>query len=255
MIGQYSIRIRLAEMNRFPRFVILEGVKGSGKRTLAEWIVHHESCDSEIVESQKVDDIRAVIESSLTLHGPKMYIFPDAHSMNVQAQNALLKTLEEPTTNAYYLMTVNSLDNVLSTIKSRAHVITMEGYTRDQLSEFTDDPVLLDICTTPGQIKRYAEIDYADLIEHSQKVLDNIGRISVANVFNILSHIKEENYDLVIPTLQYILWKRIQSGVNPQDVISPLKIIQETSGLITYASTVNVRIALETMFLKLWEVS
>ncbi len=49
----------------------------------------------------------------------KVYIIKDAHKMTVQAQNCLLKTLEEPPDYATIILTVSSYESLLETIHSR----------------------------------------------------------------------------------------------------------------------------------------
>ena len=52
--------------------------------------------------------------------GPwKIYIIPDAHRMNPQAQNALLKTLEEPPAYVVMILLAESTDPFLPTVLSR----------------------------------------------------------------------------------------------------------------------------------------
>ncbi len=54
----------------------------------------------------------------------KIYIVPEAHLMNTESQNALLKTLEEPPDYAVILLLSNSADVMLETIRSRC--VTVE---------------------------------------------------------------------------------------------------------------------------------
>ena len=49
----------------------------------------------------------------------KIYIFEDAEQLNVQSQNALLKTLEEPPAYAVFLLLSNGTDSFLPTVLSR----------------------------------------------------------------------------------------------------------------------------------------
>ncbi len=53
----------------------------------------------------------------------KIYIIEDADTMTVQAQNALLLTLEEPPPYVLFLLLCNGADNLLETIRSRAPVL------------------------------------------------------------------------------------------------------------------------------------
>jgi DNA polymerase-3 subunit delta' len=116
MIGQEKLKAhfeKLIAFDKLPRFILLVGSQGSGKRTLANWIVQESDIDYEFITDQKVDSIRSVIESALTLRDRKIFVFPNAENMNLSAQNAFLKTLEEPPNNAYIIMTVNNLLSIL----------------------------------------------------------------------------------------------------------------------------------------------
>ena len=55
----------------------------------------------------------------------KIYIIEDAETMTVQAQNALLLTLEEPPSYVLFLLLCNGSDALLETIRSRAPVLRL----------------------------------------------------------------------------------------------------------------------------------
>ncbi len=55
----------------------------------------------------------------------KIYIIEDAETMTVQAQNALLLTLEEPPSNVLFLLLCNGTDALLKTVRSRAPVLRL----------------------------------------------------------------------------------------------------------------------------------
>jgi hypothetical protein len=58
--------------------------------------------------------------SLAAMHGTKVAIIDDADGMNVFGQNALLKTLEEPSGNAIVILVTEDVDALLPTIRSRA---------------------------------------------------------------------------------------------------------------------------------------
>ncbi|MBI4821621.1 MAG: DNA polymerase III subunit delta' [Deltaproteobacteria bacterium] len=75
----------------------------------------------------KVDDVREVTRllHLAPLEGPhKVLIIRDADRMNPQAQNALLKTLEEPPGGARIILTSASPDSLLVTVLSRCQRVT-----------------------------------------------------------------------------------------------------------------------------------
>jgi len=73
-----------------------------------------------------IDQIREVIQKAnlKPYEGKsKVFIINNAHSMNVQASNAFLKTLEEPPENTIFILISRSKELLLSTIVSRCHII------------------------------------------------------------------------------------------------------------------------------------
>lgn len=69
----------------------------------------------------------------------KIYILEDAHKMTVQAQNALLKTLEEPPEYALIILIVENSSSILDTIKSRCEVMKFSPLTQAQIQNYLVD--------------------------------------------------------------------------------------------------------------------
>ena len=73
-------------------------------------------------ETIKVDEIRDLFEAvCITPHysDRKVYVIDKADKMNVQAQNCILKTLEEPPDNVVIMLTADNPEVLLETILSR----------------------------------------------------------------------------------------------------------------------------------------
>jgi DNA polymerase III delta prime subunit len=254
LIGQDNAVQYLMNLERAPNFLLIVGSVGSGKRTLVDWYMNvFLRAEHEIITDLKVDSIRAIIESCMTLRARKYFILPDVQHMNIQAQNALLKTLEQPPANAHFIMTVNSVQNILSTIKSRSSILTMGAYTREELEHATGSTnnKLLDFCVNIGQIRRYENMQWEELLDHCEKVVDNLSRINLANIFNILKKVEESNYDLIIPLMEQVFRRKMAND----NVIAQLRVLQVTRSLLENSATINVKNALEVMFMKLWEVA
>jgi DNA polymerase-3 subunit delta' len=88
--------------------------------------------DLHIVTTDKsqigIDVIRqtiAKVTQTAQLSGNKVVIIPQIELMSESASNALLKTLEEPTSNTYLLMTTNESQRLLPTILSRCEKLTI----------------------------------------------------------------------------------------------------------------------------------
>jgi len=74
-----------------------------------------------------VGQIREVAADSVVLPNEgssKVYVFPEADRMNVQAQNALLKSLEEPPAHVRFILCAENPGALLDTIRSRCVELT-----------------------------------------------------------------------------------------------------------------------------------
>jgi len=72
--------------------------------------------------------------------GPyRVFIVDEAERMNAEAQNALLKTLEEPPSYAVILLLTNNAESMLPTIRSRSVILQMLPAPEDELVEWLMD--------------------------------------------------------------------------------------------------------------------
>lgn len=82
----------------------------------------------------KVEKIRTLLASlSLSSGGPARVVLIDqAQTLNTQASNALLKTLEEPTENIFFILIANDVHQLLPTIRSRTQIIRFSALSYEQ---------------------------------------------------------------------------------------------------------------------------
>lgn len=145
---------------------ILNGERGSGKKLLANLFAMSlqcqnrdgdgdacgkcQSCKQAVSGNQpdiirvthekpttiSVDDIRRQINNDIEIRPYsskyKIYIIPEADMMSVQAQNALLKTMEEPPEYAVLILLTENAETLLPTIRSRCVMLKLRNI-KDQL--------------------------------------------------------------------------------------------------------------------------
>ena len=154
------------KMDKVSHAYILNGEKGSCKKLLANLFAMslqcHEreedgdacgkckSCKQAINSNQpdiikvthekpntiSIDDIREQVNGDIGIKPYsskyKIYIIADADMMTVQAQNAILKTIEEPPEYAVIMLLTENAETLLPTIRSRCVMLKLRN-TRDQL--------------------------------------------------------------------------------------------------------------------------
>lgn len=207
MIGQDRLLKnvkRLVQSNKFPRFCILCGPEGSGKKTMAQYVYKQFGDGVFTTYGITIDEIRQLIVDSNKLSGTlHVCLIPDADKMSVQAKNALLKLTEEPPANAYIIMTLTDINNTLETIKSRATVLLMQPYLPSQLYEYAElkgyknDVIdVCDACETPGEIDMLYSYNVSEFFEFVQKTVDNIATANGSNVFKLSDKLKLKEEDI-----------------------------------------------------------
>ena len=94
----------------------------------------------------KIDQVRELIEySSKTsqIGGYKVVIINPADALNINAANALLKCLEEPTSNTLLLLVTDTPQSLMATIRSRCQIIPIPTPKREISHEWLQSNPLL----------------------------------------------------------------------------------------------------------------
>jgi replication-associated recombination protein RarA len=221
VIGQRRLLSTLDDLidNKvFPRFVILVGQSGSGKRHIVKYISKKLGMFNKQLGAfeyimplvPNVDTIRAMVNEAYKVAEPTLYVIAYGDTLSPAAKNALLKVTEEPPRNAYFILLLEDLNNTLATIRSRGTVMYMDPYSSVDIDEYyktyfkvdTDErQIMLELCETPGEVNALHEMDAFALRSFVEKVVDNIATVSGSNSFKIANSIalKEtdtDKYDL-----------------------------------------------------------
>jgi len=115
--------------DKMPKCLLFHGFSGCGKTTLVRIVSNeldiHESDFMEINAAQNrgINEMRQILESApySPLHGKaKMYMFDEAHMLTTEAQNSLLKFLEEPPAHVIITLCTTEPGKLLKTIRTRS---------------------------------------------------------------------------------------------------------------------------------------
>ena len=110
--------------------------------------------------SISVDDIREQVNNTIMIkpyQGPyKVYIIPQADMMTPQAQNALLKTIEEPPEYTVIMLLIENADTLLPTINSRCVMLKLRNIKDTLIKKYLMETMQVpdykaDMCTAFAQ--------------------------------------------------------------------------------------------------------
>lgn len=227
VIGQSYIKnmiTRWMEYKSFPHFILIRGDEGSGKRTVSRLIALAIGCQLSTIDDPSANGVRELIDIAYQLdtEASRMYLIPDADNMSLAAKNILLKFTEEPPPNAYIVLTLKSLDNMLPTLISRAQTLTIEPYTVEELENFCSDPLYAKIGKTPGMVKYFeamGEANVNNILTFCDMLITKIDKVSFGNAFKSSQRLKlkaaaKQGYELTafISGLETVLDRYMQDS-------------------------------------------
>ncbi len=158
-----------------------------------------------------MDDIRSQINNDVVIKPysapKKIYIINEGEKMTVQAQNALLKTLEEPPEYAVILILTTNMETLLPTILSRCVVLNMKPVRNDQIKKFLMENMEIpdykaDICVAfargnLGKARLLAKSEEFDKVkEEAITLLKYIGEMELNEVAAAIKKINEFKFDV-----------------------------------------------------------
>lgn len=211
MVGQVQVLQQidsLIESNNLPKFIVITGKRGSGKKLVAHYIATKSHSAEWVLPNIKIDTVRMLIHEAYKHINPIICIIQDADDMSNEAQNALLKVCEEPPANATIIMTLQDIHNVLRTIQSRAFVLNTDPYTVDDINEYVvnqyeGSDIYWQLCDTPGECDLLHKMGGIKFVEFVDKVVEHIGTTSTANIFKIVESLAvdkdvDKGYDITL---------------------------------------------------------
>lgn len=203
LIGQRSIKEKISRWPSLPNFMIFEGEKGSGRKTLIRYISELFEANSIVVDN-KVDNIREIIEDASSLFNERIYIL-DGNDMSIGAKNSLLKITEEPERRCHIALLVSSTEKSLPTLVSRANVITMLPYTEEDKIAYLDAKLALDdgriysdyarLASNLGEIDKLLEFGIPYVYDRAWGVYNSIWDVTPSNALNITNWMKTKKND------------------------------------------------------------
>ena len=194
ILGMKDCLERIEKLDRLPQLSIISAPRGAGKSLLIKKLAEKQNMRIQYIGT-KVDNIRDLIQDSVALEQPTLFVISDGDSMSIGAKNALLKITEEPPHNCYIAIEIRDMNTALDTILSRGTLFEIDRYSYNDLKQFAiehlgmenneDTSNICQISATPGDVKLYQEVGYRDCYNYAEMVYNNIMRVTTGNAFKI----------------------------------------------------------------------
>lgn len=188
----------------------------SGNHPDIIWVTHEKA-------SISVDDIRNQINNDIEIKpysSPyKIYIVPDGDKMTEQAQNALLKTIEEPPSYGVIILLTENVNQFLPTILSRCVSLTLKPVpphmVKKHLMEKYEVPDYMAEISAKfsqgnvGKAIRYASSDeFIEIKNETLHMLTHLEEMKTYEIMQFIKSVSEKKKDLNDYLDLMLLWYR-----------------------------------------------
>ncbi len=279
------------EHDKLVHAYLFAGSRGTGKTSVARILAKHlmlKGIENEVIAKQiekgveegsivdlleidaasnrGIDHVRDLIEKiqfSPVVAAAKVYIVDEVHMLTKESFNALLKTLEEPPSYAYFILATTEFNKIPETIKSRCQcfpfrhireedIVQRLQFIADQESITIDREALRAIAhaSDGGMRDAISLLDQMQSLDSItlEDVKQRIGSLGHEFVDQVLEAVNANNREALLKAIQQVE----EAGV-PLDVFARqiLKIIRETMHRnITDAAQVDAQLTLMNTLLK-----
>lgn len=79
--------------------------------------------DGDFVKKEQMRRILSEFSRTALLDLPRVVVIQDAHRMNAESANTMLKFIEEPTAEAYFVLITDQIDAMIKTLLSRSQIL------------------------------------------------------------------------------------------------------------------------------------
>lgn len=213
--------------------------------------------DGNSIKIEQIREMQRKIQEKPIISNKKIYIIDEADKMTKEAQNCLLKTLEEPPEFATIILIGSNESLFLDTIKSRCIILHFDPIDAKSLKTFMErnynlqniDDEILEIFQ--GSIGKAIELkdkisDYIQ-IENVIKELNKKDLIDIVSMSKIIYESKEEIYSI----LEYINVILINLAKTDHKYTKCIEIVENTKERLK--NNGNYDMCIDNMLFNMWE--
>ncbi len=287
--------------NKINHAYMFEGIEGVGKETFADELAkillqtnNLENATDYIKikpsgSSIKISQVRNIqLDIVIKPHKKyKIYVIDQAEKMTTEAQNALLKTLEEPPQYAIIIIVTNNKEGILPTIKSRCELIKFTEISSKQIKSYLisqdveENRANMLSVFSRGSMKKAIELsssnDFYEMRENVHSYIETILNKEIIDILDIPSEMdkyKSEtivildmmiNYfrdmmvykecgstNMIINTDKSTFIKNMSNKITYSQISKIIDIIEDTK--IKIRANCNFNVSIQVMSLNIYEV-
>ena len=290
IIGNQLIKEELQksiEQDKVSHSYLFVGIEGIGKQMIAKEFAQMILCTSDTIKgchqcksciefqsenhpdflyiepdgnSIKIEQIRYLqrkIQEKPIISNQKVYIINDADRMTTEAQNCLLKTLEEPPEYSTIILIGSNENAFLNTIKSRCMIISFQPIPSNEIKKYIEETYGIS-SVSPNMLQAFQgsigkAVVLKDKQDSYQKIEEMIKQLDKKDILDILTLGEElyTNRDEIKNILEYINIILFNLAKENIKYINCIPIIEDTKKRLNQNG--NYDMCIDNMIFNMWE--
>ena len=278
--------INLINTNKYPSSMIFQGISGIGKKMIAREFAKMILCTSkkkycnkcksciefntnnnpDFTEIKpdgntiKIEQIRELLRKAYEMpiiSHKKVYIIDDADCATIEAQNALLKTLEEPPEFLNIVLIGENESKFLSTIKSRCMTIKFEKINNMEIKAYFQNELKISqiseniVNAANGSLGKAIKLnEKQNLYESIDKIFENIEKTDLIEILKN-AEIIYKSQDDKLDILDYINTILFKNSKKNSKYLNCINFVEQAKIRINVNSNYNMSI--DNMLISIWE--
>lgn len=213
--------------------------------------------DGNSIKIEQIRYLQRKIQEKPIISNKKVYIINDADKMTQEAQNCLLKTLEEPPEYSIIILIGSNENAFLNTIKSRCMKLTFQPIASEEIKQYMEKTYGMNninenmLEAFQGSIgKAIALKDKKEEYENIEKMIEKLDKTDMTELMGLGSALyqsKEEIND-ILEYMNIILLKMAKENVKYANCID---IVENTKKRLH--QNANYDMCIDNMIFNMWE--
>lgn len=214
--------------------------------------------DGKSIKIEQIRYLQEKIAEKPIMSNKKVYIINDSDNMTTEAQNCLLKTLEEPPEYAIMILVLSNENKLLTTIKSRCTKIVFHPLAQEEIKQYfslqqleVPNSTMLKVCngSIGKAIQMQEEILQYEKIDHIFQHIEQEDMIDIWNHSEVLYGAKDTIHHL-LEYINILLLDKLKES-NDLRYANCINVIEQTKKRLS--TNANYDMCIDHLLLKIWE--
>lgn len=212
--------------------------------------------DGANIKIEQIRQMQKKIWEAPIISQKKVYIIDNADLMTREAQNCILKTLEEPPEYVTIILIGSKEDSFLSTIKSRCSIIKFQNIPDVQIKQYMKKTYDIDISEnilqlclgSIGKAEKYK--DKQELYDNIFQIINNVEKMDMIDFLkkaNLIYQSQDEKND-ILDSINIILFNKSKTNIKYLNCIDYVEETKKRLSLYT-----NYNMCIDNMLFRIWE--